>query len=313
MTSKRRIALTVLLGVLLGFFLGVAVVSLGRDTARRALPSNAGAASVSARVAASTHYGALQASQRGVVPFIHTLRVGSNGDGVKQLQQALVRAGVRPAKAKATGHYGAITGRQVSAFQKRVHLHPSGVYGRPTHLKLSKYYTPAMRGMLASVAHAKYVADRRQGILHARGVYAAGAIAGRAHYSQGPGRALFPSLPSPGRLIAPSYLDCSSYATWLYKFSGLPTSGLAQDLPDPSGFGYRVIGYTGTLAQHGTRIAANAALRVGDLVFYGGGYPYSHVAVVVDAVRRLVSSHGQPGVRTVPFNYRPVAAIRRYF
>jgi cell wall-associated NlpC family hydrolase len=101
--------------------------------------------------------------------------------------------------------------------------------------------------------------------------------------------------------------------TWLFKVSGAPVSGLAGHLPDPNGFGYRIVGYTGTLAQHGVRVSIGARLHVGDLVFYGGGYPYGHVAIVVDGFRRLVSSHGQPGVRTVPFNYRRVSAIRRYF
>lgn len=311
--SRRRAAAVLVVGLLLGFFAGVAAIGLRHD-APAPPTSSAGAAAVSAAKVASTNYGAMQAQQNGVVTLIHTLRVGSNGDGVKQLQEALVRAGVRPAKSKATGHYGVITGREVSAFQKRVGIKASGVYGRPTLLKLSRYYTPAMRGELAAIAHAHYQADRRNGILHGVHVYAVGAIAGRAHYSEGVGRSFLPSLPSkPGQIIAPSYLDCSAYVTWLFKVSGVPTSGLTDDLPDPSGFGYRVIGYTGTLAQHGTRIPIGARLKVGDLVFYGGGYPYSHVAVVVNAMLRLVSSHGQPGVRTVPFNYRPVAAIRRYF
>lgn len=314
--TRRRLAITITLGVLLGFFAGVAAMSLSHDS-RATLPTaDAGAASQTAAAQASTQYGQMQAGLHGagltkpqIVPFIHTLRVGQKGcecPSVFQLQRALKRAGVR--SGKATGFYGAATGRQVSAFQRKAKIAPSGVYGLPTHLKLSKFYDAAGRGRLAQVAHSRKVVGWRQGILRGRAAYARAAIAGRAHYSQGPSRAFLPSLPA-----TPLATDCSGYATWLYKISGAPTSGLAGDLPDPSGFGYRIVGYTGTLAQHGVRIAANAALHVGDLVFYGGGYPYGHVAVVVDAVRRLVTSHGQPGVRTVPFNYRHVSTIRRYF
>lgn len=311
----RRLAVAIVVGVLLGFFAGVAAVSLGRSHA--SLPtSSAGAAAQSRAAQASAAYGQAQASVHRaglgvpqIVPFIHTLKVGQPRcpcPAVFQLQRALQRAGVRDGKA--TGFYGAATGREVIRFQRKAKIAPSGIYGLPTHLKLSRYYDAAGRGRLAQVAHSRKIVGWRNGILRGRAAYSRAAIRGRAHYSQGPSRAFLPALPA-----TPLATDCSGYVTWLYKISGVPISGLVDDLPDPSGFQYRIVGYTGTLAQHGVRISANAALRVGDLVFYGGGYPYGHVAIVVDAVRRLVSSHGQPGVRTVPFNYRHVSAIRRYF
>jgi peptidoglycan hydrolase-like protein with peptidoglycan-binding domain len=318
--SRGRIALAVLAGVLVGFFLAVGALAL-RPSSTPALTSSATASSQSATAQATAAFGAAQAATHKagitkpqIVPFIRTLKLGDHGDGTKQLQQALVRAKLRPAKAKATGYYGPITARQVLAFQRKVKLTPSGVFGHPTLLKLSRFYTAAMRGQLSAIARAHAVARWQAGILRGRAAYARAAIAGRAHYSQSIARSFFPRMPrNPATLLASSSLDCSSYVTWLYSISGAPTSGFAGRLPDPNGFGYRVIGYTGTLAKHGVRVSANAALRVGDLVFYGGGYPYGHVAIVVDAVRRLVSSHGQPGVRTVPFNYRAVSAIRRYF
>ncbi len=323
--TRRRWAATVIAGVLLGFFAGVAAVQLGGQHTevieRVVLPPNAAAAKASAAMRATATFGAAQAelhkagvTKPPIVPFIRTLKLGDSGDGTKQLQQALVLAKYRPARAKATGYYGPITARQVLAFQRKTRgLDPSGVFGHPTLLKLSKFYTAKMRGELQAIARAHAVAKWQAGILRARAQYARAAIAGRAHYSQGIERAFFPNLTSNGSLLAPSWLDCSSYVTWLYSRSGAPPSGLSGRLPDPNGFGYSPVGYTGTLAQHGVRIGINAALRVGDLVFYGGGYPYGHVAIVVDAFRRLVSSHGQPGVRTVPFNYRPVSAIRREF
>lgn len=320
--SRRRFAATLALGLILGFFAGVAALDL-RGSGRLPAPpgADAGAAKASAASRATAAYGRAQAeahkagiSKPQIVPFIRTLKLGDHGDGTKQLQQALVRAKLRPARAKATGYYGPITARQVLAFQRRVRLQPSGVFGHPTLLKLSKFYTAAMRGQLQAIARAHAVAKWQAGILRGRAAYARAAIAGRAHYSQTIARSFFPRMPAKSTtLLAYSALDCSSYVTWLYSVSGAPTSGFAGRLPDPNGFGYSPVGYTGTLAKHGVRVAINAALRVGDLVFYGGGYPYGHVAIVVDAVRRLVSSHGQPGVRTVPFNYRTVSAIRRYF
>src|SRR5262249_17301379 len=154
-------------------------------------------------------------------------------------------------------------------------LAPSGVFGHPTLLKLSKFYDAEMRGELQAVARAHAVAKWQAGILRARAAYARAAIAGRAHYSQSIARSFFPNLPAnPATLLPPSWLDCSSYVTWLYSRSGAPTSGLSGALPDPNGFGYSPIGYTGTLAKHGVRVADWRHLRVGDLVFYGGGYPY---------------------------------------
>lgn len=324
--SRRRWAATVLAGIVLGFFAGIAAVQIGGERTqtitRLVIPPDAGAAKAAAAQRATAAFGAAQAeahkagvTKPAIVPFIRTLKLGDHGDGTKQLQQALVRAKFRPAKAKATGYYGPITARQVLTFQRKTRgLAPSGVFGHPTLLKLSKFYSAAMNGELQKVARAHAVAKWQASILRGVHAYARSAIAGRAHYSQSIARAFFPRMPAnPATLLDPSSLDCSSYVTWLFSISGAPTSGLVGRLPDPNGFGYSPVGYTGTLARHGVRISANAALRVGDLVFYGGGYPYSHVAIVVDAIRRLVSSHGQPGVRTVPFNYRPVSAIRRYF
>jgi hypothetical protein len=303
--TRRRLAATIVLGVLLGFFAGVAAMSLGRD-ARATLPTaDAGASGPSASLIASAGYGRLQAKthlalikRAPVVPFIRTLSKGDHGPDVKYLQRALVREGVRPKKAKATGFYGQITGVQVEAFQIRVKIKPrSGVYGPRTHHQLAPYYDLASRRALQAIQHAKTQAAFFNRISSAASV--AWKHRTSMAYSQSGSRAFLPLLPN-----YPRATDCSGYATWLYKVSGLP---------DPSGFQYRIIGYTGTLAQHGTRISANAAFHIGDLVFYGGGYPYGHVAIVVDAFRRLVSSHGSPGIKVVPFNYRPVSAVRRYF
>lgn len=261
----------------------------------------------SVELAATAHYGALQAAvhqaglKRGgkivatpIVPFIRTQRVGSAGPAVFQLQRALKAAHLR--SGKATGFYGAATGRQVSRFQQRNRIQPSGVYGLVTHKRLSRFYDAEGRARLQAVAHTRAYLDKVARIVHAASV--AWTKRNSMRYSQSSSRGFLPYLPN-----VPYATDCSGYATWIYKVSSLP---------DPSGFAYRIVGYTGTLAQHGVRISSGV-LHVGDLVFYGGGYPYGHVTIVVDAIRRLVSSHGSPGIRVLPYNYRTVSVIRRYF
>jgi cell wall-associated NlpC family hydrolase len=196
-----------------------------------------------------------------------------------------------------SGSFGAGTEAALKAFQRKHHIAASGVYGSVTHHALSPFYDLAGRRALQAVAHTRAQLAKYARINH--GESYAWLHRTSMAYSQSASRAFLPLLPG-----FPRATDCSGYATWLYKISGLP---------DPSGFAYRVVGYTGTLAAHGVRVSANGALHPGDLVFYGGGWPYGHVAIVVNGFTRTVSSHGSPGIKVVPFNYRPVSAIRRYF
>lgn len=201
-------------------------------------------------------------------------------------------------KMKATGFYGKPTAHQVARFQKKVHIKPaSGRYGLKTHRALSKYYDKTGRARLQAVAHTRKIVAITVAMV--RITAHAWIERGLMDYSQSATRSNLPAYPG-----VPRATDCSGYVTWVYHSAGQP---------DPSGFLYRWIGWTGTLAKHGVRVSANGALRVGDLIFYGGGYPYGHVAIVIDAVKRLVSSHGSPGIGVYPFNYRPVSAVRRYF
>lgn len=288
--------------------LALVAVAFGAGYSLRGQPAridvSADAASKAAS-SASAGFGALQASAHKagittahIVPFIRTLNVGDSGPTVRQMQRALIAAKARPARFKATGHFGKITEREVVKFQHRKRVKPAtGIYGKRTHHQLSPYYDLAGRRALQAVAH-----TRQQLTIAGRFVHAASvAWLHRAHmaYSESGTRSLLPLLP-----LVPPATDCSGYATWLFRNAGLP---------DPNGFSYVVVGYTGTLARHGVRVSANGAFHVGDLVFYGGGFPYGHVAIVVDAFRRLVSSHGSPGIRVLPFNYRPVSAVRRYY
>lgn len=307
--SRRRVALTVLAGVLLGFFLGLAAFSLGTETASRAIPQPAPAGAAAAT--ATEIFGQLQANKAPkcqgatscVVVFIRTLSDTKKSNAkcpcpaVFQMQRALKAAKFRPASSSATGVFGNATRDEIKRFQKAKKLPASGVYGLATHRSLSPYYDQAGRGRLQQVAHSRQVTKYRNAIVHAASV--AWSHRSQMAYSQSASRGFLPVLPN-----FPHATDCSGYATWLFKVSGLA---------DPSGFGYRIVGYTGTLALHGARVSASGRLFPGDLVFYGGGYPFGHVAIVVDGFRRLVSSHGSPGIKVVPFNYRPVSVIRRYF
>ena len=69
---------------------------------------------------------------------------------------------------------------------------------------------------------------------------------------------------------------------------------------DPNGLGYNGYGYTGTLSQQGrqTRVP-----KPGDLGFYGGGWPYSHVVVSVGD-GKCVSHGSEGGPYLLDFRYR---------
>jgi len=69
----------------------------------------------------------------------------------------------------------------------------------------------------------------------------------------------------------PIYTDCSGFVTFVYKWSGAP---------DPNGFGYKRLGYTGTMLQHGLTVPLYQA-ELGDLVVWGW-YPGHHVAAICD-------------------------------
>lgn len=103
----------------------------------------------------------------------------------------------------------------------------------------------------------------------------------------------------------PKHSDCSSAATWIlwqayYHF------GLHDKV---NGENWKA-GYTGTLSRHGKRIYGTP--KIGDLVLYGQGYPYEHVAVSLGG--RLVWSHGsEAGPFLLDIDYRPDRAMVRRF
>jgi hypothetical protein len=88
----------------------------------------------------------------------------------------------------------------------------------------------------------------------------------------------------------PIVTDCSGFVTLVYKAAGAP---------DPNNRGYDGFGYTGTLASNGRRTNDP---QPGDLVFYGSGPPWSHVAVYIGAGE--VIGFGSDPISRHPARYR---------
>lgn len=214
-----------------------------------------------------------QAKRRRVVRFQRTLKRGSVGPDVLALKRALHRANayaIKP-KGKITNQFGAACEVGVKKFQQRHKLAADGIYGIRTHRALIRYYD-AFGALLMSRA------PQTQGIVNLRERVVSEAIWGynnawRIYYAQ-----VRPYYDRGHAL--PQTLDCSSFSTVVYKRAGAP---------DPNHFLYNGLGYTGTLSAHGIWVASSQA-RPGDLVFYGSGFPWHHVAIYVGNGR--VVSHG---------------------
>ena len=103
-------------------------------------------------------------------------------------------------------------------------------------------------------------------------------------------------LPEPPAV--PHDMDCSTFATLVYKDARLP---------DPNGNGYNGEGNTTTLLAHGSAVPLDE-VRAGDLVFYSAP---EHVAVAVGGGYVVSMGHeGDPSRR--PVGYRIVTAARHY-
>lgn len=75
--------------------------------------------------------------------------------------------------------------------------------------------------------------------------------------------------------------DCSGWVTACYRWAGAP---------DPSHLNYRWVGWTGTLLEHGVKVASPMP---GDLIIYGPP-PGHHVVVYMETWHGawIVCSHG---------------------
>lgn len=235
-----------------------------------------------------------------LVPFGREIRRGTRGRDVVALKRALAKAGYGR-WGKFTQSMGPIAVRNLRRFQQTRGLHVDGVYGRQTHAKLARFFDDYGAYMLAGVAPKRKTvskADRarlRQVELRNRVVAAMTLLYNNraaVHYTQGPRRmeGVTAKLLPPR---FPVYADCSAAATWAYFAAGAP---------DPNGRGYDGFGYTGTLCVKGRRVTL-AHAKPGDLVFYGAGAPWQHVAIYIGGGRVL--SHGsEAGPYLLPIDYR---------
>lgn len=137
--------------------------------------------------------------------------------------------------------------------------------------------------------------------------------ASELHYTQGPERweGVAHRL-DPRRGQFPKHADCSSFATWCVSI-GLREVFHLRDIVNGDDWQG---GYTGTLAQNGRRVQHLHNVLHCDLVLYGAGPTYDHVAVIVGHDNRtplVVSNGSEAGPFLLPYNYRSdVGQIRRY-
>lgn len=204
-----------------------------------------------------------------------TLREGSSGPAVIDLQQRLQKAGFRPGSID--GSFGPATKSAVIAFQRAKGLTADGIVGPATWAALAPYApgTTPVTGL-----RAKIVAEAMWGVTNTASI----------HYEQ---RRPIDGITQRRKL--PLYTDCSGFVTLCYKWAGVPE--------DPNGNNYNGSGYTGTLLNHMTPVS-QAQLQPGDLVLWARNGRGEHVALVVEpGSDPLLVSHGQEsGPYTVSFS-----------
>lgn len=272
----------------------------GSYAAKQLLTSGA----ATSRLTASQRFGLQQARTHRAfgakeVPFLGPFKRGQCGPQVRLMEGALRRVHVR--KTKAAPCFGRATRLQLIAFQRRLHYKPSGVYNLATHNALVRLhgYTRKARNDLIYY-QAKLVKDHIKKTVLIVTSHAFVVAGGSSWpYCQSGQRSYFPAWP---RL--PPCTDCSGFATWVAYQSGY---GAAVGYLGPGS----PVGWTGTLGRQGIPVNANGPLQVGDFVFYGFGFPWGHVAVYIG--HGMVISHGGPGMHELPYNYRAVGQVRRYF
>jgi hypothetical protein len=106
----------------------------------------------------------------------------------------------------------------------------------------------------------------------------------------------------------PNYADCSSMASWCL-WNAL-TNVVGSNIGDVVNGANWQAGYTGTMLTHGIRVDNRMP---GDCVFYGRGWPGSHVAMVANDTDMVYSHGSEAGPYYVRWNYRSdVMQTRRY-
>lgn len=169
----------------------------------------------------------------------------------------------------------------LARFQRRHNLPVTRAYDRKTHALLAPYFDAYGAQLLSHIPEPspqqKLVAAATWGY-HNRG---------SIHYQQ-----LRPIDGHRHPWKLPLYTDCSGSVTDWYEWKGLP---------DPNGFGFNGLGYTGTLANHGRPVSL-VQVEPGDLCFYGWDYrigAYMHVTIAVSRTR-CISHGGESGPSLLP-------------
>jgi peptidoglycan hydrolase-like protein with peptidoglycan-binding domain len=236
-----------------------------------------------------------------VVPLRRQVKRGTKGPDSYAIKRALKRKKFGKGltlKGPVRFKFGPAAVKNLKAFQRRNRLTPDGVYGRATHRKMV-----AVGGFDAFGRYLMTSAPKTQKATGTRERVVAAALfgarnRGRINYTQSSLRMYGVRNKIRIPRVTP-YEDCSSFATWCYWHAGAK---------DPNGLGYSGWGYTGTQARNGRRVQTP---KPGDLIFYGSGPPYSHVAVYIGN-GKCVSHGSQAGPMILNYKYRRVAAIRSY-
>lgn len=235
-----------------------------------------------------------------VIPFRRRIARGTKGGDVLAVKRALSKAGYMK-WGGFTRTFGIFAERSLKRFQKAHKLKADGVYDLPDHHQLAPAFDDYGAWLMGARAKPGKGTDQetRDAIVAAMFLLYHNRQA--VHYTmsgsrmQGVREKIRPPL-------FPRWEDCSSAATWAYFAAGAP---------DPNGLGYNGQGYTGTLSRRGAAVPTDKA-KPGDLVFYGSGWPYHHVAVYIGGGR--VISHGsEGGPYLLPIDYRSDRAMIRTY
>lgn len=228
------------------------------------------------------------------------------------VQRALRRKGYT--KIVARGYFGSQTRDAIKDIQRKAHLVPTGNIGRRVWVVLDNYYLNVKeKRAITDLVLEQRDREARESASRAHetmiGQMITAAIytidhGSSIHYTQGSLR--MSGVTNKIRLPNyPRYMDCSSGVTWLYWQAGAK---------DPNGRNYNGQGYTGTLVTYGIPVSALEIIP-GDLVFYGDGPSFTHVALAIKdrGPDAKVWSHGSeagPSYRIA--SYRTITGVRRY-
>lgn len=241
-------------------------------------------------------------------PYPGKLKEGDRGPAVTAVQSALHVWGVMRLKKNpneklirhtgATGDFGHPTALQLGHFQDIHNIPVTNTFGPQVHVALAQWYTDAGTAILRELAAHKRVAQ-----YHSLLQYWCNRISDKRDdwtYTQDSRRMDLLNRggdPSEQRNV---YGDCSSTAGAL-----ITLAARIVGLPDP-GLGNWFTTYT--LINQGLSVSYLLP-QVGDRFHYGSN---SHVAVYM-GFGKVCSFGGEPGPRSIAWNYRPVYAVRRDF